>query len=41
MVSIYNGKGSCNLSLDTKNFNRIKIPIIPKKEQDDLIKENC
>lgn len=31
-------KGSCNLSLDQKNFNRMKIPVIPKKEQDDLIK---
>jgi type I restriction-modification system DNA methylase subunit len=30
-------KGSCNLSLDQKNFNRMKIPIPPLEEQKKII----
>jgi len=30
-------KGSCNLSLDQKNFNRMKIPIPPLEEQEKII----
>jgi len=32
-------KGSCNLSLDQKNFNRMKIPIPPLEIQNKLIKK--
>ena len=30
-------KGSCNQSLDVKNFNRMKIPILPLERQDYII----
>ena len=30
-------KGSCNQSLDCKNISRMKIPIIPKDKQDNLM----
>jgi type I restriction-modification system DNA methylase subunit len=33
-------KGSCNQSLDVKNFNRMKIPIPPMETQFKLISEN-
>ena len=33
-------KGSCNLSLDQKNFNRMKIPIPPLCEQNKIIEIN-
>ena len=32
-------KGSCNKSLDVKNFNRMKIPIIPLETQNQIVAE--
>jgi type I restriction-modification system DNA methylase subunit len=33
-------KGACNKSLDIKNFNRMKIPILPLEEQNKIIEFN-